>query len=196
VNAVAPGPTDTGMLSRFTGTAETRLPGEAGSARSSRPLRGGRRRHVFIALDGAKWITSEILNVDGGMTRIDTDRTSMTQHNHQTAPTQFVEADGIRFAYRRFGNAAGVPLVFNQHFTGTMDHWDPAVTDGFADREVILFNNAGVSSSPAKCPPGSRKWRQRGGVHQGAGTGESRCARLFDRRLCRAGKSPFRRPTS
>jgi pimeloyl-ACP methyl ester carboxylesterase len=77
----------------------------------------------------------------------------MTQHNHQTAPTQFVEADGIRFAYRRFGNAAGVPLVFNQHFTGTMDHWDPAVTDGFArDREVILFNNAGVSSSSGEVP--------------------------------------------
>jgi len=77
----------------------------------------------------------------------------MTQHNHQTAPTQFVEADGIRFAYRRFGNAAGVPLVFNQHFTGTMDHWDPAVTDGFAkDREVILFNNAGISSSSGEVP--------------------------------------------
>jgi len=29
-----------------------------------------------------------------------------------------------------------------------MDHWDPAVTDGFANsRQVILFNNAGVSSS-------------------------------------------------
>jgi hypothetical protein len=56
----------------------------------------------------------------------------MTQHNHQTAPTQFVEANGVRFAYRRFGKAAGVPLVFNQHVTGTMDHWDPAVTDGFA----------------------------------------------------------------
>ena len=77
----------------------------------------------------------------------------MTQHNHQTAPTQFIEANGIRFAYRRFGNAAGVPLVFNQHFTGTMDHWDPAVTDGFAgDREVILFNNAGVSSSSGEVP--------------------------------------------
>ena len=76
-----------------------------------------------------------------------------TQHSHQTAPTQFVEANGIRFAYRRFGNAAGVPLVFNQHFTGTMDHWDPAVTDGFAkDREVILFNNAGVSSSSGEVP--------------------------------------------
>jgi pimeloyl-ACP methyl ester carboxylesterase len=72
----------------------------------------------------------------------------MTQHTHQTAPTQFAEANRIRFAYRRFGKPSGVPLVFNQHYTGTMDHWDPAVTDGFAkDREVILFNNAGVSSS-------------------------------------------------
>jgi pimeloyl-ACP methyl ester carboxylesterase len=77
----------------------------------------------------------------------------MTQHNHQTVPTQFVEANGVRFAYRRFGKAAGVPLVFNQHFTGTMDHWDPAVTDGFAkDREVILFNNAGVSNSSGEVP--------------------------------------------
>src|SRR6202158_4930241 len=78
---------------------------------------------------------------------------SMTRHSHQTAPTQFVEANGIRFAYRRFGNAAGLPLVFNQHFTGTMDHWDPAVTDGLArEREVILFNNAGVSSSSGEVP--------------------------------------------
>jgi pimeloyl-ACP methyl ester carboxylesterase len=75
-------------------------------------------------------------------------------HTHQTAPTQFVEANGIRFAYRRFGKSGGVPLVFNQHFTGTLDHWDPAVTDGFAkDREVILFNNAGVSSSSGEVPP-------------------------------------------
>src|SRR6202158_2721868 len=77
----------------------------------------------------------------------------MTQHSHQTAPTQFVEANGIRFAYRRFGKATGVPLVLNQHYTGPMDHWDPAVTDGFAkDREVILFNNAGVSSSSGEVP--------------------------------------------
>ena len=69
-------------------------------------------------------------------------------NTHQTAPTQYIEANGIRFAYRRFGKPDGVPLVFNQHFTGTMDHWDPAVTDGLATvREVILFNNAGVSSS-------------------------------------------------
>jgi pimeloyl-ACP methyl ester carboxylesterase len=77
----------------------------------------------------------------------------MTAHTHQTAPTQYVEANGTRFAYRRFGRAGTVPLVFNMHFMGTMDHWDPAVTDGFAkDREVILFDNAGVSSSSGEVP--------------------------------------------
>jgi pimeloyl-ACP methyl ester carboxylesterase len=77
----------------------------------------------------------------------------MIQLNHQTAPTQFVEASGIRFAYRRFGETGGVPLVFNQHFRGTMDYWDPNVTDGLAkNREVILFNNAGVSSSSGQVP--------------------------------------------
>ncbi len=76
----------------------------------------------------------------------------MTTHTHQSAPTQFVEANGIRFAYRRFG-LGGVPLVFNQHYIGTIDYWDPAVTDGLAkDREVILFDNAGVSGSSGEVP--------------------------------------------
>src|ERR1700686_3998188 len=74
-------------------------------------------------------------------------------HAHQTAPTQFVEANGIHFAYRRFGKANGVPLVFSQHYIGTMDYWDPTVTDGLArDREGILFDNAGVSSSSGEVP--------------------------------------------
>jgi pimeloyl-ACP methyl ester carboxylesterase len=77
----------------------------------------------------------------------------MGNYTHQNAPTQFVEAAGIRFAYRRFGVTIDIPLLFFMHFTGTMDHWDPALTDGFAqDREVILFNNAGVSSSSGEVP--------------------------------------------
>jgi pimeloyl-ACP methyl ester carboxylesterase len=76
----------------------------------------------------------------------------MTPETHQTAPTQFVEANGVRIAYRRFGKNGGVPLVFNQHVTGAMDRWDPAVTDGLAKREVILFNNTGVSSSSEEVP--------------------------------------------
>jgi pimeloyl-ACP methyl ester carboxylesterase len=74
-------------------------------------------------------------------------------HTHQTAPTQFVEANGIRLAYRRFGKAGGVPLVFMQHFRGGMDHWDPTVTDGFAEhRPIILFDNAGVAASTGETP--------------------------------------------
>jgi pimeloyl-ACP methyl ester carboxylesterase len=87
----------------------------------------------------------------------------MSQHDHQNAPTQFVGANGIRFAYRRFGKAGSVPLVFNQHFRGTMDYWDPAVTDGLArNREVILFNNAGVSSSSGQVPTSVQEMAENG----------------------------------
>jgi hypothetical protein len=37
-------------------------------------------------------------------------------YRHVTAPTQFVEANGVRFAYRRFGLEGGTPLLFMQHF--------------------------------------------------------------------------------
>ncbi|MCS3470053.1 pimeloyl-ACP methyl ester carboxylesterase [Pseudomonas sp. JUb42] len=74
-------------------------------------------------------------------------------YTHQTAPTRFVEVDGARLAYRRFGKPSGVPLVFLQHFVGNLDSWDPQVIDGFAhDREVILFDNAGVASSSGEVP--------------------------------------------
>jgi NAD(P)-dependent dehydrogenase (short-subunit alcohol dehydrogenase family) len=69
VNAVAPGPTDTGMLTRFTGTAENKaalvkhVPLDRLGL--SEEVAGG---IVFIASNGAKWITGEVLNVDGGMT--------------------------------------------------------------------------------------------------------------------------------
>lgn len=77
----------------------------------------------------------------------------MSTHTHHTAPTQFVEANGIHFAYRRFGKKEGIPLVFIPHILGNMDSWDPSVTDGFAQvREVILFNNAGVASSSGEVP--------------------------------------------
>ena len=70
-----------------------------------------------------------------------------------TAPTQFLEAGGIRFAYRRFGTPAATPLVFTQHFMGNLDNFDPAITDALAPgREVILFDNAGVGRSTGTAP--------------------------------------------
>jgi pimeloyl-ACP methyl ester carboxylesterase len=70
-----------------------------------------------------------------------------------TAPTQFLEVNSARYAYRRFGRVAGRPLLFLQHFTGTLDNWDPAVTDPLASgREVILFESAGVGRSSGNVP--------------------------------------------
>ena len=83
----------------------------------------------------------------------------MSNYTHQTAPTQFVEANGIRFAYRRFGKANGVPLVFNQHYLGTMDYWDPTVTDGLArDREVICSTTRASPAAPARSRRRSNRW--------------------------------------
>jgi NAD(P)-dependent dehydrogenase (short-subunit alcohol dehydrogenase family) len=69
VNAIAPGPTDTAMLTRFTGTPENKaalvtsvpmgrlgLPEELANA------------IVFVASDEASFITGHVLNVDGGKT--------------------------------------------------------------------------------------------------------------------------------
>ena len=72
----------------------------------------------------------------------------MTNYSHETAPTQFVETQGVRYAYRRFGKPGTVPLLFLEYFNSNMDGWDPAVTNGLAtDHEVILFDNAGVAAS-------------------------------------------------
>jgi NAD(P)-dependent dehydrogenase (short-subunit alcohol dehydrogenase family) len=69
VNAVAPGPVDTGMLTRFTHTAENK----AELVKQVPMARLGVSEEqadaiVFIASDAASFITGHILNVDGGMT--------------------------------------------------------------------------------------------------------------------------------
>jgi pimeloyl-ACP methyl ester carboxylesterase len=72
---------------------------------------------------------------------------------HQTAPTQFIDAGGVRFAYRRIGLPDGIPLLCLQHFRGNMDNWDPAVVDGLAaQRSVILLDNRGVGRSSGTTP--------------------------------------------
>jgi pimeloyl-ACP methyl ester carboxylesterase len=78
---------------------------------------------------------------------------SVSAATNITAPTQFVRANNETYAYRRFGTGAKQPLLFLQHFTGTLDNWDPAVTDRLAsDRDVILFENAGLGRSTGSVP--------------------------------------------
>jgi NAD(P)-dependent dehydrogenase (short-subunit alcohol dehydrogenase family) len=69
VNAVAPGPTDTGMLDRFTGTPENKA-----ALAATVPLgRVGKPDDIanavlYLASDGAAFVTGQIVTVDGGKT--------------------------------------------------------------------------------------------------------------------------------
>ena len=78
---------------------------------------------------------------------------SVQNASNTSAPTQFLQASNETYAYRRLGSGPGLPLLFLQHFTGTLDNWDPAVTDPLASgREVILFESAGLGRSTGKVP--------------------------------------------
>jgi pimeloyl-ACP methyl ester carboxylesterase len=77
----------------------------------------------------------------------------MSNKMHETARTEFVRVGDVRLAYRRFGRRGRVPLLFLNYFAANMDDWDPKVTDGFAaERDVILFDDAGVGSSGGETP--------------------------------------------
>jgi NAD(P)-dependent dehydrogenase (short-subunit alcohol dehydrogenase family) len=69
VNAVAPGPTDTGMLNRFTGTAERKAALQSGVplGRVGQPEEIA-KAIVFLASDAASFVTGQIVTVDGGKT--------------------------------------------------------------------------------------------------------------------------------
>lgn len=69
------------------------------------------------------------------------------------APTQSIEVDGVRFAYRDLGRATGVPVILLNHLFAELDRWDPRIVDGIAARRhVIVFDNRGVGASEGTVP--------------------------------------------
>jgi CheY-like chemotaxis protein len=78
----------------------------------------------------------------------------MSQVNlHESASTQFQEVGDVRLAYRRFGKEGAPPLVCLQHFTGTMNNWDPVHANRLAqDRPVVLVDYRGVGRSTGQTP--------------------------------------------
>jgi pimeloyl-ACP methyl ester carboxylesterase len=77
----------------------------------------------------------------------------MSNTVHQTAPTQFVQAEGISFAYRRFGPRGRIPLLLLNYFAANMDHWDPKITNGLAaEHDVILVDYPGIGRSSGQTP--------------------------------------------
>ncbi|WP_328189644.1 alpha/beta fold hydrolase [Marinobacter sp. OP 3.4] len=76
------------------------------------------------------------------------------EYSANTAPTQWVDIDGARIAFRTFGRASDKPpLVLCHRFRATMDEWDPVLLDALAEqRQLILFDNAGVGGSTGRTP--------------------------------------------
>ena len=67
--------------------------------------------------------------------------------------TEYITVNGLSYAYRSVGKPTNVPLICLQHFTGTLDNWDPQVIDGLAqNRQVITVDNAGIGSSGGETP--------------------------------------------
>jgi len=96
---------------------------------------------------------SSTILIPGGSREIEAIRKQSESYTHETVPTTFINVKGTNFAYRVFGKHTGIPIVFLQHFTGTMDNWDPAVTNELAKKHtVILFDNKGVGSSSGETP--------------------------------------------
>lgn len=73
-------------------------------------------------------------------------------NDKSATPTKFVEAGGIRYAYRISGK--GKPLLLIHRFRGTMEDWDADFLNALSkNRQVIIFDNAGIGQSSGSVPP-------------------------------------------
>ncbi|WP_228427519.1 alpha/beta fold hydrolase [Chryseobacterium gambrini] len=72
-------------------------------------------------------------------------------YTYATVPTQFVEANGIKFAYRAYGKEGGIPVIYLNHLTSNLDNCDPRIMDAIAaKRKIIVFDYRGVGTSTGK----------------------------------------------
>lgn len=63
-------------------------------------------------------------------------------------PTQFIEANGIKFAYRSYGKKGDIPVIYFNHLTANLDNCDPRIMDAIAaERHTISFDYRGVGST-------------------------------------------------
>ncbi|EHK24830.1 uncharacterized protein TRIVIDRAFT_129977, partial [Trichoderma virens Gv29-8] len=73
----------------------------------------------------------------------------------ENAPTRFLTANGIKFAYRMIGpvNPSKPPVLFLNHYRSNIDLWDPLVVNGVASsgRQVITYDYAGLGHSGGDC---------------------------------------------
>ncbi len=78
---------------------------------------------------------------------------AIAAYTQENAPTQYIEVEGVKYAYRKFGQQEGIPLVFFIHFLASIDDWDPALINPLAEKyPIILLDNKGVGGSGGTTP--------------------------------------------
>ena len=69
-------------------------------------------------------------------------------YTYATVPTKFVEANGIKFAYRFYGKEGDIPVIYFNHLTANLDNCDPRIMDAIAaHRHIISFDYRGVGAT-------------------------------------------------
>jgi pimeloyl-ACP methyl ester carboxylesterase len=72
-------------------------------------------------------------------------------HTYATVPTQFVETNGIKFAYRSYGKTEDIPVIYFNHLTANLDNCDPRIMDAIAaHRQIISFDYRGIGATTGK----------------------------------------------
>lgn len=69
-------------------------------------------------------------------------------YTYATVPTKFVEANGIKIAYRSYGKEGDIPVIYFNHLTANLDNCDPRIMDAIAEnRHIISFDYRGVGAT-------------------------------------------------
>lgn len=74
--------------------------------------------------------------------------------NFKNVKTQSINVGGTEFFYRKLGeNNSGIPIIFLNHLSASMDDCDPRIMDGLAaQHQIICFDNRGVGSTKGTTP--------------------------------------------
>lgn len=74
-----------------------------------------------------------------------------SNYTYATVPTQFIEANGIKFAYRSYGKSGGLPIIYFNHLAANLDNCDPRIMDGIAaQHQIISFDYRGIGATTGK----------------------------------------------
>ncbi|HVM89913.1 MAG TPA: alpha/beta hydrolase [Puia sp.] len=82
---------------------------------------------------------------------MNTTKAQSGNYTYATVPTQFVNANGIKFAYRSYGKTGDIPVIYFNHLTANLDNCDPRIMDAIAaNRQIISFDYRGIGATTGR----------------------------------------------